>query len=266
MKNKIYILCLAADGKLIIFNVLKCDKIFEIKFQENYLTNFNKMIEILSQYDTETLKSWFAIDIKLGTITITFNKNTCFSNSFNFDQDYLEKIIEKTDNLKNIISAKNFNFYFPQDGLSPTNSSTNNTNNKNAISTKNSLQNDNSLSSTFNKRNSGMSSVKINNLGQSFIKSLFDTFVNDNLLEIKEFLQKNFYDKKNLLQKNFYEALKSRCSFDSEVKIYINQDIYLFSCEEEFVKCFAYFKEFKNYIKTIDFIKEHSPVDNVKII
>jgi hypothetical protein len=110
-----------------------------------------------------------------------------------------------------------------------------------------------------NNNNNGNSE----NLGRCFIKSLFDTFVNDVLLEIKDFLQKNFYDKKGLLQKGFYEDLKLKCALDSDSKININHDIYLFACEDEYVKCFAYFREFKNFIKAIDFVREHSPVESV---
>jgi hypothetical protein len=287
MKNKIYIFCLSAEGRFTIFNILKCEKIFELRLQEDYNTNFLKMVEALSIYDSVTLKSWFSVDIKLGTITISLNRNNCFQNTFNFDPDYFEKIIEKTDNLKNLISAKYISFLTnPIENSNQTSSQLNNKNysspnldNKNnnisSLSNKDSLNfnnfnisnnSQNSSSSFTNKREGLMVSIKlgnVNNLGLCFIKSLFDTFVNDFLLEIKEFLQKNFYDKKGFLHKTYYEDLKAKCAIDSDTKININQDIYIFSCEDDFVKCFAYFREFKNYIKAIDFVREHSPVESV---
>lgn len=281
MKNKIYIFCLSANGRFYIYNILKCEKIFELSLQEDYNTNFNKMVEALNQYDIVTLKSWFSVDIKLGAITLNFNRNNCFSNAFNFDPDYFEKIIEKTDNLRNLISPKYFSFSINPEDLSANQTMTqmNNknfsspnldNNNKSGLSNKNSLPNSNldNPSSSFNNTNkSAIASTKLGNngenLGRCFIKSLFDTFVNDVLLEIKEYLQKNFYDRKGLLQKSFYEDLKTKCALDSDSKININQDIYLFACEEEFFKCFGYFREFKNYIKAIDFVREQSPVESV---
>lgn len=273
MKNKIYILCLSSDGKLSIYNILKCEKIFEIPIQEDFNTNFQKMVDIINQYDNTTLKSWFTIDIKLGIITITFNKNNVFNNMFNFDPDYLEKIIEKTENFKNLINAKHFTFSNAQNETSnkpnstnvslKNNSSCGNFDNKTTISTKNSLNNDNP-SGSFNKKETGMSnSLKIHNLGQSFIKSLFDTFVKDVLFEIKDYLQKTFYDRKGLLNENFYENLKNNSCCGSDIKININDDIYIFSSEDEYIKSFSHFKEFKNFIKNIDFIRDHTPIENV---
>lgn len=272
MKNKIYILCLSSDGKFSIYNILKCEKIFEIPIEEDFNTNFQKMIEIINQYDSTTLKSWFTIDIKLGIITITFNKNNVFNNMFNFDTDYMENIIEKTENFKNPINPKHFTFSTAQSETSKSpnstsnsfknNSSSGNFDNKATISTKNSLNNDNP-SGSFIKKETGMSSLKIHNLGQSFIKSLFDTFVKDVLFEIKDYLQKTFYDRKGFLNENFYENLKNNSCCNSEVKININDDIYIFSCEDEVIKSFAHFKEYKNYIKNIDFVRDHSPVENV---
>lgn len=286
MKNKIYLFCLSADGKFLIYNILKCEKIFELSLQEDFNTNFNKMVEALSIYDTVTLKSWFSVDIKLGAITLSFNRNNCFQNSFNFDADYFEKIIDKTQNLRNLTSPKYFSFLINStDNINQTSSQLNsknlslpnldNKNNNSNLIIKDSLNN-NSLSGNIpnlsnslgNRKETGINSMKLGdftNLGLSFIKSLFDTFVNDVLLEIKEFLKKNFYDSKRLLNTNFYEDLKIKCSLDSDKKININQDIYLFGCEDEFVKCFAHFREFKNCIKAIDFLREQTPVENVKI-
>ena len=145
-----------------------------------------------------------------------------------------------------------------------------NNNNKSGLSNKNSLGNSNfdNPSSSFNATNkSAIASSKLgnngDNLGRCFIRSLFDTFVNDVLLEIKEYLQKNFYDRKGILQKSFYEDLKTKYALDSDSKININQDIYLFACEDEFFKCFAHFREFRNYTKAIDFVREQSPVERV---
>jgi len=271
LKNKIYILCLTADGRFLIYNILKCEKIFDFGLQEDYSIQFQKMIDMISQYDTTTLKSWFTVDIKLGTITITFNKNTCFNNTFNFDPDYLEKIIEKTNNFTNLKNPKLFNFIFinkdpalVQFSNLNVSSSEKNGLKKNIIQNKNTVNVDNP-SNSFNKKDIGMDGLKINNLGKSFIKSLFDTFVNDLLLEIKDYLQKNFYDSKGYLQKNFYESLRNNSTFDSDIRININHDIYLFSCDNDHLKCYAYFKEFKNYIKSVEFLGEHLSIELVII-
>ena len=269
MKNKIYVFCLSADGKFTIYNILKCDKIFELKFTDNYLINYNKIIDTITQYDTVTLKSWFTLDIKLGVITITFNKSNCFNNSFNFDQDYLEKIIEKTDNFKNILNPKNFNFnQMNENDKMILSSSAVNAPNKPLVSSNlsgklNNTGGQENLSNSFNKKDNTNANFKLFNLGNSFIKSLFYTFVNDSLLEIKDFLNKNFNDKKDFLIKNYFENLKSSCSFETEIRININQDIYLFGCEDEILKCSAYLKEFKHSIKSIEFIRDFSHADQV---
>lgn len=283
MKNKIYILCLTADAKFLIFNVLKCDKIFEIQLQENFLNDYNKIIDTINAYDLVTLKSWFTLDIKLGIVTITFNKNNSFANSFNFDQDYLEKIIEKTDGFKNNINPKNFNFYPDSEQINIINNNNNSvannasttaynklnpsfSNKSNHSNTSGSYLENEKLSRSFNaKKDSGIANMKINNLGQSFIKSLFHKFVNDNLMEIKDFIAKNLNDKKNFLQKNFYEQIKSNYSNDADIRISINQDIYLFGCEDDHVKSCGYLKEFKNLIRTIEFIRDYSHVDQVNL-
>ena len=94
MKNKIYLITENLKKKVAIYNLMKLSKIHE--FPDSNLEN---IVEILSKYDNVTLKSWFTMDIKLGTICISFLRDNSFNNPLNFHVDYLEKIIDKLNSL-----------------------------------------------------------------------------------------------------------------------------------------------------------------------
>lgn len=121
MKNKIYILCLTSNKKLMIYNVIKLSKIAE--FEVNNYTTFEKLIEILDKIDQYTLKSWFSVDIKLGVLTITFQSDNFFVNPLNFDFEYLEKVLDKTENFSKNANLSSLKFFTTDIGISSPNHS-----------------------------------------------------------------------------------------------------------------------------------------------
>jgi hypothetical protein len=78
---------------------MKLRMIAEFNISNNM--TFEDMIEYLNKHDQHTLKTWFTCDIKLGVLTLIFNNESLFNNPFNFDVEYLEKILVNSDQFKN---------------------------------------------------------------------------------------------------------------------------------------------------------------------
>lgn len=96
MKNKFYIITEDTKKKVTIYNIMKLSKVYEYSN-----TKIEDVINIFENYDKFKLKQWFTVDIKLGTLSITFLKDSCFSNPLNFDTEYLEKILQKVNLVQN---------------------------------------------------------------------------------------------------------------------------------------------------------------------
>ncbi len=252
-------------------------------------------METIKKFDRITLKSWCQIDIKIGVITITINKNMLNTEVPLFDSDYYEKIIDATNCFRKFLS-ENIQFLVDDSSNSNTNSSEfRNVNNYN--NTTNSIKNNTSYSNNtekdekikinqipydnkyksansvgFFKRSNNSSCSKNNSnenqiikIGCVFIKSIFSTYVNDLFLEIRDFIGKNFVDKTGILRKNYIEEIKNKINFYSEFKINIDQDIFLYYIEDDHLKYATYLIDFINFIKNINIVKEILPINKVKI-
>jgi hypothetical protein len=161
MKNKIYILCQTAK-KVLIYNIMKMKKIREFTG-----INLDRLIDLLSPHDSITLKSWFQIHIKLGVVSITFNKDS-FSNPLNFDFNYLEKLLDRYVRENDI------------EGL------------KNAQPAK--LSDNHNIPKTVEKHTS---------CGMHLIQSMFNNIVSTSLTTLIEFFDNNFYDTNGYIKKKF---------------------------------------------------------------
>lgn len=197
MKNKIYIVYLTTNKRLIIFNILKSNKIAEYEASD-YMT-FEKLVELLDKFDLYTLKSWFSLDIKLGALNITFQNENFFSNVFNFDIDYLEKIIEKTNNFEKSINPSTFKFFINGEigSQSPINSFSQTT------SHQGSQTNVSNISSTMPNRKPISVIDKHTTCGALFIKSLFNDLITKSQKKYTEFLDNNFYDTRGYLKQKY---------------------------------------------------------------
>jgi len=280
LKNKIYLVCLTSDCKLFIYNIFKCEKIFETKLKSDYIAHYESLLEIIKKFDKNTLKSWCQIDIKIGVITANLNKNLLNTEVPLFDYDYYEKIIEATNGFKKSLS-ENIHFISEENIISGFRNTNNNSSINNAINYSNKSQynernyNNNSYNDSiknntttgFKKRFSAFlknsPENQIINIGRLFIKSIFSTFVNDLFLEIKDFIGKNFVDKNGILRKNYIEEIKNKINF-SDYKLNIDQDIFLYYVEDDNLKYATYLKDFKCFLKSINLIKEILPIDSVK--
>lgn len=174
MKNKMYIICLASNKKVSIYNVLKLKKICE------FYTENNNIFELLEEYDLYALKTWFMPDIKLGMLSVSFsgNNDLLYINTMNFDMDYLEKIIEKTNNFsKKIPPPIFFTSATPNEGI------------KNYSSSMGSKQK--------------LSFDKSNTLGYIMIKLIFSYFVQNCYSKYTEYFENYFYDTKGFIKRKF---------------------------------------------------------------
>jgi hypothetical protein len=303
LKNKIYVVCLSTDGKLFIFNIFKCEKIFETNLKPDYIQNYESLLDTIKRYDRITFKSWCQIDIKIGVISITINKNMLNIEVPLFDYDYYEKIIEATSSFKKFLS-ENIQFIVDESSTSTSNTNSMNfRNNNNQINCSSSIQNNtmhsnnsekdekyknnqipidnkiksSSTSNEFRKKNmnsNNNSIYSINNsnenqlinIGCLFIKSIFSTYVNDIFLEIRDFIGKNFVDKTGILRKSYIEEIKNKINWYSQYKMNIDQDIFLYYIEDDNLKHATYLRDFINFIKHINIINEILPIDRVKYL
>jgi hypothetical protein len=238
MKNKIYLLC-QENRKLVIYNVLKLKKIAEwdLSKKQNENLNFDTILEILNKHDQTTLKSWFTIDIKLGIPTLTFKQDNLFANQMNFDFDYLEKILEKTNFLSNLKNAQ-IDFKFT-DEMNSSNISTNlNTVSQNQLSqTFNSDSKFSSKEKSFNHTSNSLNikyqkklSVNLNNsCGSVFIKNILNKYFDIIFNKYTNFFETNFYDTRNTLKKEM-SKLESEIKLDN-VSNYADEvsDYFIFS-------------------------------------
>jgi hypothetical protein len=162
MKNKIYIICQTASRNVIIYNIMKMKKIKEIKS-----VSLDRLIELLAPHDSINLKSWFQIDIKLGVISIIFNKDS-FNNPLNFDFNYLDNILDRYVNDNDI------------EGL------------KNAHPAK--ILDNHNISKVVEKNSS---------CAMHLIQSMFNNMVSTSLTSYNEFFENNFYDTNGYIKKKF---------------------------------------------------------------
>lgn len=190
MKNKIYIITENLKKKVTVYNVMKLSKIHE--FPDS---NLEKIVEILSKYDNVTLKSWYVVDIKLGTICLTFNKDNSFNNYLNFHTDYLEKIIDKINSIKSegaqpLITdlANLMKFYLDPQKMSLDSTSLSGS----------SSQHSYTLGGTSKKVLTY--SDKISSNGYYLFKNIFSAYILSRMTKILEYIDNNYDDKKGILR------------------------------------------------------------------
>ena len=232
MKNKIYLITEDLKKKVSVFNLMKLAKIHEFPN-----SNIEKITDILNQYDNVTMKSWFTVDIKLGTICMTFQKENAFNNPLNFQIEYFEKIIEKiysinsgnllpfqdiTNSLKFLISADQPNF----------NSSLGNT--KKILS--------------YND--------KISSNGFYLFKNIFSSYINSKMAKILEYVESNFDDKKGILKAKLLNEDSKNDSIIASSSQKSFPNIFIYSITENIISIGPYMKEIStNYILP-NFLKE----------
>ena len=252
MKNKIYLITENAKKKVCIYNVMKLSKIHE--FPDS---NIDKIVEILSKFDNVTLKSWFTVDIKLGTICLTFQREISFSNPLNFHVDYLEKITNKLISINmnatqlQITEMTNLmKFYIdpPKNNLDTTLMSTTN----------------NTFSSSFGNMKKVLTySDKIISNGYTLFKSIFSSYILNKLTKLIDYLEINFDDKKGILkakllnddnpnEKLFDKSLYSSSNFF--LKNFPN--LFIFSLIENNLSIGPYLKDILSTFIMPSFLKE----------
>jgi len=230
MKNKVYIITEDTDKVVKIYNIIKLKLIASFP---NF--SLDKLKEILDPYDVSQ-KSWFNVDTKLGCITISFTQNNVFTNQLNFDEDFIEKILEKTNNLTKINQnlAKDLPFFLKVDMSRSTNETNNYLHSASNLSR--------TAGSSYGKKDISPLE-KMNSLGGIFIISLLDNFVKMIYNRQLKYFETNFIDPKNKIpymlfnsndmgQYNMYSTKKQNNENDSNEKnvtLNIENNFFIFS-------------------------------------
>lgn len=278
MKNKIYVLC-ATKNKLMLYNIMRLRKIAEFQLTNNL--TFEKMIEILDKFDQNTLKTWFIIDIKLGVLTVTFKNENLFNNQYNFDDEYLEKVIDKTNSFTKSVPI---DFKFLKDDSSLNNSSINNhtmsMNMTSNVGKKSSYdKNDKQayLSSTtlsVNRKNQmSLTLDKSTTSGYSLVKVIFENLYSNVLNKYLSFYEENFWDTRDYLKS---ELMKTGSKSNIEVNLNQTQgkvksltsniNFFIYSVIENQIHCGPYSDDLNSdEFKLPLFIKDILPIPNLKI-
>lgn len=279
MKNKNYILC-ATRTKLILYNVMKFRKIAEFSISlissnpnSNVSSNnssnftFEKMIEILNKYDTVTLKSWFSVDIKLGVLSITFTQENIFNNPFNFDVEFLEKVLDRTNSFTKQV---NIDFKFVNDiSISLMNTpQINRTMNSRLsdISTKtDSSKFSNTYSASAKKGKSVSNLEKNSSCGYILFKMIYSNYVNKMLEKYSVFFDEYFWDTRDNLKnelarmesgKFINNNLFNVSSSSGSVTNISTTSFFLFSTYENFIVVAPYYEDITYKFKLPSFLKD----------
>jgi hypothetical protein len=211
MKNKVYLICETKE-KAIFYNILKLHRIHELKLGGN--TTFEKLVDIISSYDSVNLKSWFQVDIKLGVPTLIFQKEIFNNNALDFDVEFLEKIIEDT----NSFTRNSSNFIIKFNGHNSFNSS--------SLTTTQSSPYPKLSSSIVTLEKSGSSSFKTTmkisaseSCGEIVIKNIFSKWISQKSKIYKPFFDESFWDTRDWIKNNLlnFDPYK-----DSKDKINLN--------------------------------------------
>ena len=184
MKNKSYILCQTSNKKVMIYSVMKLKKI-----KEYTNVNFDRLIELLAPHDSLNQKTWFQVDIKLGVITLTFNKDS-FNTSFNEDlNNYLEKLLDRyviENDIEGLRIANPVKF--------------------------------SELPKTIDKSNS---------CGMYLLQTIFTNLSSITMNNYIEFFENNFYDNNGYIKKKFLSNTSSHSNsntFTSTFEVYSSID------------------------------------------
>jgi hypothetical protein len=237
MRNKIYILC-ATKQKMMIYNIMKLKKIVEFKL--NNVLTFEKIIEILNKYDIVTLRSWFSIDIKLGIPTITFTQETLFNNINDFDQEYLEKVLEKTNNFNNLVPIE-FKFSEIMNSQSPSHNRANLNNSKYNASMNNSM-------ASSKKGNN----ININeSCGYNLIKLILSGYEKSKLDKYTKFFEQYFYDTRDYIKVEFLKKLNTTKQDEAEFN-----SLFIFTTIGNLISIGPYFNDIDKNLLIPPFIKE----------
>lgn len=123
LKSKLYILLENRSKQIMLFSVVKLKIVhkFSINSSNNKNNNgdeFNEIVKLLESFGSEACRSWFTIDIKLGSLRLSFDKDVySWKGDLNFD--YLEYIKTMTkgftvDKSKELDENKIFNYQFKE--------------------------------------------------------------------------------------------------------------------------------------------------------
>jgi hypothetical protein len=273
MKNKNYLLC-ATRSKLILFNIMKLRKIAEFLINPNSNSNnlnsftFEKMIEVLNKYDTVTLKSWFSVDIKLGVVSITFTQENMFNNPFNFDAEFLEKVLDRTNSFTKVV---NIDFKFVNDiSSSPLNTPQLNRTMNSKLSDISTKSDSSKFSSTMPsasaKKGKSLSNIeKVSSCGYILFKMIYSNYVTRMLERYTVFFDEYFWDTRDYL-KNELARMDSGKYINNNLFNFSSSNtgspisaptFFLFSTSENFISVAPYYEDISNKFKLPSFLKEN---------
>ncbi len=231
--------------KIVIYNIIKLRVIGEFKLNDKiYSTySFDSFVELLNKYDSISLKSWFSIDIKLGVPTITFNQDTFFLNTMNFDWDFLENILERTGNLTklnvNLSDIKFSNEYTTSPSYSSTSKS----------------QIEKTPSSYSSKSSKKIVNVNPNSVGAFMTKLILYNYNICIINRFSQFFESNFYDTKDYLKK---EMLRNENECKASITPIINErgNYYLYVLTDSNITVGPYLKDLTNRFRRPSYIRD----------
>ena len=267
MKNKIYIFTINTNAKVFVYNVIKLQKIAEFQLPSN--VTFDKLLEIIDKYDLVTLKTWFNVDIKLGVLSITFQNDNLFINTFNFDIDYMEKVLDATSNLTKIIPV-DFKFLLSDINSvqnSPMVSNLSSTMDRNSYTnfTENNRSNTN-FSSTMpvnSKKNTGSMQLsaqdKLNSVGHYIIKVIFDSYSKNARKKYIDFYENNFWDTRDYIKTKILKidpTVKNNLNNTTLLHTNTGSVYFIFSTSDNCISSGPYLNEINSSFKIPNFTKQ----------
>jgi hypothetical protein len=184
-----------------------------------------------------------------------------FNNPFNFDIDYLEKVLDRTNTFTKL-EAMDFKFISENNLISsPVHSTLSQTMSNNS---KHSNDKNYSLSSTMpsGKKNSLQNIDKSGSCGYYLIKIIFAEYCNKILEKYTHYFEANFYDTRDFLKneilKNENKKLFSQNSFLNTGLGFTNKilSLFIFSTFENFISVGPYFDQIESEFKLPSFVKD----------
>ena len=200
--------------------------------------------------------SWFAVDIKLGVISIIFTQENVFSNVNDFDAEFLEKVLDRTNSFTKLVQL---DFKFSEtNSHSPLNTSTlNRTMNSRSSDKFTSHSMSNTMPSSMKK---GKNINMMDSSGYSLIKMIFSEYGYNIIKKYMCFYEQYFYDTRGYLKS---EMMKFDFFSNSDNNLQINQ-FFVFSTLD--ISVGPYFEDLSSKFKIPSFLKEIINVVSYKVL
>jgi hypothetical protein len=261
MKNKVYLICETKE-KAIFYNILKLNRMHELKLNGNL--TFDKLIEVISSYDLVNLKSWLHVDIKLGVPTLIFTKENTFSNPYDFDVDYLEKIIENTNSFTRTSNYFSIKFNEKNSFMNASSLTTTQSTSHPKLSSSN-LALEKSGSASFKNT---MKNTLSESCGEIVLKNIFSNWINQKSKIYKPFFEESFWDTRDWIKNNLLNFDTFKNSKDINNSNFINKTnsntFFVFSTSDGEVTLSCYNDEIPLDYKLPIFIKDYiKPVNKL---